>query len=596
ITMVIPVFDYIFAADKTGVIYSNYAGFSEAISASLTTFWQSSGFTLHISAYNPLFEDIGEIMKLTDSYLLLKMISITVILLILLKNIFFFAQRMMVINLRGKTVLDIRNSMFENYLRQSFAFFGKQKVGDALVRMINDLGIVSNQLIIEMFTIARDVIQVLIFVRIAIYLNPRLFLIGVVIMPVFMLFVGYISNKIKKYARRMQNQLSELFSSIEEILANIRIVIAFSRQKDMLGKVRSQNKKHFKFWRKGEIYNATNVPLTEVTTTAIGVLVLIYGGKMVLDPSSGFSFGHFSTFLLAIFAIMQPIKAIGKAYLKVTKAMVSLNRIYEVLDLETGSDETTSLQTKKEFNKSIELRDVGFSYDGKKKVLSGINLIAAKGEKIAFVGGSGAGKTTLVNLLPRFYDATEGEILIDGISQKDIRLPDLRNLFGIVTQESILFSDTVAENIRFGGRGEINEEQLRKATVIANADEFINEMENGFDTLLDIKGGNISGGQKQRLCIARAIVGNPPILIFDEATSALDTESERKVQTAIENATRNRTVFLIAHRLSTILKADKIVVMEKGQIVGMGRHEELLKTSSRYLTLYNLQFAVEEQS
>jgi subfamily B ATP-binding cassette protein MsbA len=311
---------------------------------------------------------------------------------------------------------------------------------------------------------------------------------------------------------------------------------------------------------------------------------------LVLDPKTGISTGEFMLFLSAIFSMLHPIKTLTNAYAEIRKAQVSLDRIFYVFNLKTGIKNPENPVFKKSFTSEIKVKNVNFGYNSDTDVLKNINLEIKMGEKVAFVGSSGAGKTTLVNLFPRMYDINSGEILIDGVNINQIDLKDLRTLFGTVTQESILFSDTIANNIGYGSLKEVTEEDIKKAAKIAYADEFIETLPNQYNELLHQKGANLSGGQQQRLCIARAIVDNPPILIFDEATSALDTEAEQKVQRAINQATRNRTVLVIAHRLSTVLTADKIVVIDKGEIVDMGTHSELLERCERYQTLYNLQF------
>jgi ABC-type multidrug transport system fused ATPase/permease subunit len=381
-----------------------------------------------------------------------------------------------------------------------------------------------------------------------------------------------------------------MFSAIEEILSSMKIVIANGKEDYELNHVKDINRRHFRFWRKSMMYDALNVPISELNSAITGVVVLLIGGRLVLTNPE-FSFGEFLAFMFAIFSMLHPVKTIAKSFSHIKKATVSLDRISYVLDLQNSITEIDNPKSITTLKNKIELKNVGFSYDGTKQILKDINLTINKGETVALVGSSGSGKTTIANILPRFYDINSGQILIDNTSIKDLKIKDLRELFGIVTQESILFSDTVKNNIAYGSNKNVTEEDVVKACKIAHASEFIETFDDGYNELLGTKGSNLSGGQKQRMSIARAIVGNPPILIFDEATSALDTESEKNVQLAINEATKNRTVLVIAHRLSTILSADKIVVMDQGNVLSIGRHEELLKTCERYQTLYNLQFS-----
>jgi ABC-type multidrug transport system fused ATPase/permease subunit len=381
-----------------------------------------------------------------------------------------------------------------------------------------------------------------------------------------------------------------MFSNIEETINNLRIVKAFAREDHEMIRFNKVNMANYRSWRKGQIYKALNVPISELNGTVMGIIVLLIGGNQIISGHSNFTLGEFTSFLLAIFSMLHPIKKLSDAYTDVRKAMVSLDRVSVILDRKSEIAEHPDQKSKTDFSSSIELRDVEFSYSPDKPVLKSVSFTINKGEKVALVGSSGSGKTTIANLLTRMYDAQKGSICLDGIPINSIKLKDLRTLFGTVTQESILFSDTIANNIRYGSLREVSDEEIREAARIAYIDDFVETLPHQYNQMLQPKASNLSGGQKQRICIARAIVGNPPILIFDEATSALDTEAERNVQLAIDQATRNRTVVVIAHRLSTILSSDKIVVMDEGEIVGIGPHEELLKNCPRYQVLYNLQF------
>lgn len=592
VTMVIPLMDYVFTRGESAPVYFKFSEFYNAIKEVANKFLSDTNSLFDLlkeEIRQPLSDEIKNVMSQTDPWLLLMVICITLLSMVLIKNSFFYSNKILFANLRGKTILTLRNEIFKKYLNQSLKFFNINKVGDSLVRMVNDVNIVSNMYIDQMFILIRDIFLLLIYAGLALYLNAKFFLLSLIVLPVFSLLVALLGKKIKKYAVRIQAKFSDMFSNIEEVLNNMKIVKAFSRENYELDKFKKINKKYFVFWRKSIIYTAINMPLSELHGTLTGILIILIGGRLMLSQDGDFTTGKFFAFLFAIFSMLHPMKTLTKAYANMKRAQVSLHRIFFILNQKSDIENAENPVQKKSFDKNIIFKNVVFGYNDS-DVLKNINLEITKGEKVAFVGSSGAGKTTLVNLLPRMYDINSGEILIDGTNVNQIDLKDLRTLFGTVTQESILFSETIANNIRYGSLEDTSESELKQAARIAYADEFIETLPNKYNEMLHAKGSNLSGGQKQRLCIARAIVSNPPILIFDEATSALDTEAERKVQQAIDQATKNRTVLVIAHRLSSVLSADKIVVLDKGEIVGVGRHKELLKTCNRYKTLYNLQF------
>ena len=596
ITLVKPLLDNVFKSNRTNILYDNFQSLYKAASSAFFNYFpKNTNLFFKITHFkNKLFWDkLTEIFNQTDPYLLLYVICGIMIFFILFKNIFYFGKQVILAILRGKTVVDIRNMIFHKYLYQSISFFNENQIGDSLVRITSDVNIVSDMLIRSVFGILQDLFLIIIFSALAIYYNSRLFFLSLLLLPLFGFVLNLLGNKIKKYAKRLQAQSSTIFSNIQEILGSMRIVKAFSREKHQYEKFDEINRKYFKFWNRSVIYNSVSVPLSELSSSIMVIVVLIIGGKQVLAPGSQFTFGSFMTFLMAIFSMLHPLKTVTKNYANIRKALVSLDRISEILDRPKEIVECDEPIRKKTLENSIEFKNVSFEYKKGKPVLSDINLTISKGEKIALVGGSGSGKTTLTNLLSRMYDVSKGEILLDGIAINRIKLSDLRRLFGTVTQESILFNDTIFNNIAYGSLTNPSKKDIEKAAKIAFADEFIKELPNKYNEMLNPKASNLSGGQKQRLCIARAIVGDPPILIFDEATSALDTEAERKVQKAIEQATKNRTVIVIAHRLSTILNSDKILVLKDGKIVEQGSHKELMKKESLYKDYYNMQFEID---
>ncbi|HPT71894.1 MAG TPA: ABC transporter ATP-binding protein [Candidatus Cloacimonadota bacterium] len=593
IAMMIPLLDYVFVKNKPVILYPDYTSFIHAMTQAVNQYTLQYGSLLRFrptAEYAPLVTNLKGILNSTDSMILLYSVCYIILGLYILKNIFYYSNRIMFTNLRGKTIRDIRSLMFGKYLSQSLAFFNQNKVGDSLVRMVNDVEIVSNQFINNLFNSLRDVFSIFIYIRLALFLNAHLFLWCLLILPLFTFLVTYIGKKLKLNAKKIQSQFSSMFNSVEEALNGMRIVKAFSRENYEYGKFHKINNRYFRLWRTSDLLDGLNVPIAELNTVIIGVVIVFIGGSQILGKTSTFSFGEFTAFLFAVFSMLQPTKNLTKAYNDIKRALVSLDRISVILNRQSEIQEAPDAIEKKDFTDCIEFKDVSFSYTGKKEVLSRISFDIMKGQKVAIIGSSGSGKTTITNLLNRMYDYDSGEITIDSIPIRRIKLHDLRDLYGVVTQESLLFSDTVRNNICYGSSEPVSDEQLKKACEIASATEFIEKMPDQYDEELQTKGSNLSGGQKQRLCIARAIVGDPPILIFDEATSSLDTDSERKVQDAIDRATQNRTVIVIAHRLSTILSANKIVVLEHGKIVGIGKHDDLLENCERYKQLYKLQF------
>ncbi len=591
ITLLVPLFDYVFTNLDREVIYTNSSEIMGALTKTTTDFFASKDFSLfHKSSLDILLDNYRGVFEDSSPIQLLYLVLIVIFVALLFKNLFYMINRYSFTALKSKVIRDVRNEIFDSYLKQSVAFFNKNRVGDSIVRMVNDVNMISELYITSIFNIFRDLLTVFIFVFIAMFINTQLFLMSLIIVPIFSFAVSFLGKKIKKYAKRIQGQASTLFSNIEEVLSSMKIVKAFSKEKYEQDRMSSINNRYMNLKIKSQIYAALNVPLAEMTSMATGIIVILLGARMIVNDQSDFSLGSFTAFLAAVFSMLHPLKVLTKAYTDFKKANVSLDRVAEVIHLEQEIKEDPNPVDKKEFTDSIALKNVVFGYQKNSPVINGVSFEIKRGESVGIVGSSGSGKSTIINLINRLYDYNSGLITMDGIPISKIKTADLRALFGLVTQDSILFSDTIANNISYGAREEISRDDIIASAEIAYAREFIEKLDNGYDQMLDSKGSNLSGGQKQRICIARAVIGNPPILIFDEATSALDTDSENNVQIAIEKATQNRTVIMIAHRLSTIIGCDKIIVMESGKIVGIGKHEELLTNCKRYKELYDLQF------
>ena len=619
ITLVIPLFDNIFITDQSSEpLYLNYTDFSQAIVSmtkssfveSRSTFVSPKMSLRHLTS--TIWSELKIILSLTKPLLLLIMICVMLVIIYFLKNVFYFLNRIMFINLRGKSIQEIRNACYNTYLSQSYSFFNQNRVGDSIVRMINDIENVNTLFIDTFFKIFRETSLVLMYAIIAFSLNSKLFLVSLLVFPPFTIVIKYLSTKMKKYAKKIQAQLSDMFSNIEEVLNNMRIVKAFCKEEYEHQKLVNLNKQYFRFWKKSQVYWSFGVPISEMSTIFIGIAILFMGSTNILEANSDFTFGDFTAFLFAVFSMMHPLKIITNDITDMKKAMISVDRVAEILEMKSEIIEASNPISKDGFADKIEFVDVNFSYNPDVSILKNCNLTINKGQKVAIVGSSGSGKTTLVNLINRMYDVSSGEILIDGINVKKIKVNELRKLFGVVTQESILFTDSIQNNVLYG-KNKMSlsfEDDVKRACHFAYADEFIEKLSDSYMTQVLPHGSNFSGGQKQRICIARAIIDNPPILIFDEATSSLDTDSEQKVQKAIDMAindvknnldnndidTEKRTVIIIAHRLSTILSADKIVVLDKGEIVGIGKHEEMLENCQKYRHFYELQFKTKAES
>ena len=507
------------------------------------------------------------------------------------KNLFRVGQAYFMAPVEQGVIRDLRSQLFRHYQRLSLRYFAGERAGQLISRVIYDVSVINASITAAINSFFRDPLQILIYLGIMLFLSWKLTLLVLIVFPVVGYAMSEIGNRLKRDSLRMQERVADLASVLQETIYGIRVVRAFGTEEREISRFDRENDDFFRtVVRMARIRNL-GPAITEYLGVLVGVLVLYVGGLEVLGNQAALSPGGFVLFLGALFSMMQPLKFLGQVHNSLREGMVAAERVFGILDTAVEIQDHPDAVDLEDFRHSVRYVNVSFAYDDV-PVLRDINLEVRKGEMLAIVGPSGAGKSTLVDLLMRFYDPTEGRLEIDGVDLRRVRLASLRRLMAMVTQETILFNDTVRNNIAYGTDG-VTEEQIIEAAKAANAHHFIMEMPQGYDTVIGDRGVRLSGGERQRLAIARAILRNPPILILDEATSALDTESEIMVQQAIERLLEGRTSFVIAHRLSTVRNADRIVVLQEGRIVEEGRHDELLARDGLYRKLYVMQFAGE---
>ncbi|MFZ9331187.1 MAG: ABC transporter ATP-binding protein [Chitinophagaceae bacterium] len=506
---------------------------------------------------------------------------------IILKNIFLYGALYLLTPIRNGIINDMRNDMFDKIVQLPIGFFNEQRKGDIMSRLTNDLQDVEFSTISFLETFFREPILIACYLFAMIHLSPELSLFLLLFLPLSGLIIGRIGRSLKKVSSGVQIKLGDILSTIEETLGGIRIVKAFNAEFQQLEKFKKENRDLLKIKNKSIRRRDLASPVSETLGIVSVCCVLYYGGRLVLKTEVGLSGQDFLTFIVIFTQVINPLKSFSTASYNIQKGAASIDRIQQLIHEEQSIQEDPSAEPISSFNHTIEFRNVSFSYTDK-QILQNVHLTIQKGQTIALVGSSGSGKSTLADLIPRFHDCTEGEVLIDGINIKKYKIKDLRNLMGIVTQEPVLFNDTIKANISLGNQW-AGFDQIQEAAVIANASSFIEHKEQGFDTVVGERGSKLSGGERQRITIARAVLKNPPILILDEATSSLDTESEKWVQDAIYKLMKDRTSIIIAHRLSTIKHADEIIVMDGGSIAERGKHEDLIKQNGIYSRLVALQ-------
>ena len=515
-------------------------------------------------------------------------IGLFMILMVLLKVGFAYLASFSMIGIRNGVVRDIRSKIYKKMLSLPLGFFNDERKGDIMARMTGDVQEIENSVMNSLDMLFKNPMIIAISLIYMVYTSWSLTLFVFIMLPLTGLLIGRVGKSLKKQSRKGQHKQGEILSIIEEDISGLRVIKAFTAEKKAINRFERENENYRLIMNRLMSRYFLAHPMSEFLGTAVIVMVLWYGGSLILSNHAGsLSPQQFIVYLVFFYTIINPAKAFSTALYSIEKGLASIERVDRILNQENIIKEKADAISKLSFDESIEYVDVSFKYVNE-NVLSNINLQIKKGQTIAFVGKSGSGKTTMVDLLPRFWDATGGKILIDGIDIRDLKLHDLRALMGNVNQEPILFNETFFNNIAFGVDNARNED-IVNAAKIANAHEFIMATEKGYHTNIGDRGDKLSGGQKQRISIARAVLKNPPILILDEATSSLDTESEKLVQEALDNLMKNRTSLVIAHRLSTIKNADLICVLHNGRIVEKGTHYELLESGGRYTKLHKLQ-------
>ena len=519
----------------------------------------------------------------------LKMLCVSILIIFLLKNVFLYIKNITLTVVQFRLITELRDKLYIQFHKLSLSFFDKQKSGELTSIVVNDVGNMRQALTTGFQRIFVEPINILAFTSLLFIINWKLAAIAITIIPLAGFVIVNISRSIRRKSRRTAAKIAGITNIITETLTSMRVVKAFAMEDYEIDRYTNETKNYYHLIFRRALLRSLAPPITETLGVIIGIALLWIGGKEVLN-AQGLTSEDFIRFILIMFSALQPVRSLSNVFSEIQVGAASAERVFGILDTKPAIIDSDSAIEDIAFNKNLEFDHVFFQYnDEEEHVLEDISFSLTKGSVVALVGVSGAGKSTIADLIPRFYDVQEGAISIDGQDIRDIKIKSLRDLLGIVGQEVILFNDSIKNNIQYGLKN-VNRDQIAAAAKMANAIDFIKDMPLGFDTVIGEKGVKLSGGQKQRIAIARAILKNPPILILDEATSSLDTESEQLVQQAIEQLMKDRTVLVIAHRLSTVRNANKIIVMEKGRIIEKGKHSELYQKDGVYRRLYKLQF------
>ena len=572
-TLLIPILNILFKTGENTKVYEYME-------------WGSEG--IKEVAVNNFYYYVTQMIETHGPQMTLLFMGLFLAFMTMLKTSCYFGSSAIMIPLRTGVVRDIRVMVYSKVMHLPLGFFSEERKGDIIARMSGDVGEIENSITSSLDMLLKNPILILLYFSTLIVTSWQLTLFTVLVLPGMGWLMGKVGKKLKRKSLEAQGKWSDTMSQLEETLGGLRIIKAFIAEDKMVDRFKQCSDELRDATNKVAIRQSLAHPMSEFLGTLLIVLVLWFGGLLILGDGTSMEASTFIFYMVILYSIINPLKDFAKAGYNIPKGLASMERVDKILKAENPIKEPVNPLPLHGMNDRIELKDLSFSYDGKREVLKHVNLMVPKGQTIALVGQSGSGKSTLVDLLPRYHDVQLGEITIDGVNIKNFRIHDLRALIGNVNQEAILFNDTFFNNIAFGVEN-ATMEQVVEAAKIANAHDFIMETELGYQTNIGDRGGKLSGGQRQRISIARAILKNPPILILDEATSALDTESERLVQEALERLMKTRTTIAIAHRLSTIKNADEICVLYEGEIVERGKHEELLEKNGYYKRLNDMQ-------
>ena len=534
-----------------------------------------------------IIKDIIDQVLADKNMMLLNVIAVGIVVVFFFRGLFYYGQTYLVSFIGQRVIIDVREVIFRKFQRMPLAYYDQRQTGEIMSYITNDVAALQNALVdslIELVTEGSILIGSLVMM---VYLDWKLSLLTLVLIPVIGQAMKVFGRKLKSTGTVIQERMADITSLLQESISAVRVVKSFVREDYEIQRFQNQNELNFQAAMKNVQLTSLLTPTVEFLAALAVTVIVWFGGYEVVNGVM--TAGALIAFLTYAVNLANPVKRISRVYGNIQRAMAAADRVFEVLDLEEAVRNKPEAKTLPPIDGRVTVEDVSFEYKKGIPALQHVTLTAEPGQMIAFVGPSGAGKSTIANLIPRFYDVTEGSIKIDGFDIRDVTMESLREQIGIVPQETMLFSTTVRENIRYG-RLDATDEEIIKAAIAANADEFIRELPNSYDTKIGERGLNLSGGQRQRIAIARAILKNPRVLILDEATSALDTESEKIVQAALDKLMIGRTSFVIAHRLSTIFDADQIFVIENGHVHEHGTHQELLAMGGLYSNLYNIQF------